>query len=232
MSTRSGRERYRRVVESRQSADRTQQMRDTLAGGIVRGQTMDLGDMSGDVAEPVVASFVWFGERFRVNPDLTETVVVDLFEAASRLKVTDPEQFAVAKDYVREHIHPDDFERLWLLAKSKRQNLEKMMTLCWGILEGIAERPTPPPSGSSDGRPGIKPNSVRGASDQGAGEPTIAEHLRAAPGPGEANSQPEWWPDGVPYNPAAAKYVDRFEQEGRPDKADMLMVAQEARAGR
>lgn len=231
MSTSKGRERYRRVVEQR-SGGRAQDVRRVAADGFVRGRSIDLGDMSGEEAEPIIASFTWFGERFRVNPDLTETVVVDLFEAAQRVKIDDPEQFSAAKDYVREHVHPEDFERFWRLVKAKRQNVEALMSLCWGILEGVAERPTPPPSGSSGGRPDIRQSSERGASDRGADVPTIAEHQRGALEQEVANSAPDWWPEGVAYNPIAEKFVDRFEAEGRPDKADMVMLAQEARAGR
>jgi hypothetical protein len=238
----TGRRGTRRVQYYRQSDDRgalrdeftrraqSEQVKQTTAGGFIRGHAVDLGDMSGEVADPVEATFVWFGERFRVNPDLTETVVVDLFEKAQRVKVDDPEQFSAAKDYVREHIHPDDFDRFWQVTKQKRQNVTALMRLCWGILEGIAERPTPPPSDSSAGRPDTNRNSPRGASAPGGDAPTIAEHLAVQarqPDPERA----DWWPETVPFNPVAAKWVDRFEAEGRPDRANQLMLAQEARAG-
>lgn len=219
MSTRSGRERYRRVTEARRPAAPP-----SADGGLIRGVHINLGDLAGETVEPVTATFTWFGEQpgsraqYRVNPDLTETVVIDLFEQAQSIKVTDVEQITGAKAYVREHIHPDDFERLWRSAKANRQNTLALMTLCAGLLEGIAERPTTPPSDSSVGRPDIRQSSARGAS-----VPVADVSLPDVPG---------WWPDGVPYNPSAVKWVDVFEAEGRPDKADMLMLAQEARAGR
>lgn len=220
MSTTSkGRERYRRVVEAR----RPEPVRDAAAAGFVRGVAMDLGDLAGETAEPIVATFTWFGEtagsraKYRVNPDLTETTVVDLFEQAQSIKVTDVEQVTGAKNYVREHIHPDDFERFWRAAKANRQGLASLMALCSGLVEAVAERPTGPPSDSSGGRPDIRQSSVRGASVPADTEP--------------APSEDEWWPEGVPFNPVAAKFVDKFEAEGRPDKADLLMLAQEARAG-
>lgn len=190
-----------------------------VEGQIARGQAMDLGDLGGEAVEPVLATFTYFGRQFRVNPDLTETVVIDLFEEAAKVPMpSDPrdlkpedvvKNLEQSKGYVREHIHPDDFDDLWATARANRQSMQSVMELCWKILELISERPTSPLSDSSDGRPNTNQNSPDGASD-----PASAE----------------WWPDDVPYNPAAVKYVERFQDEGRPDKANIIMLAQEARA--
>lgn len=203
--------------------------------GIVRGQAMDLGDFGGEAVEPVLATFTWFGRRFRVNPDLTETTLIDLFDAAAKIQVDgavpDPsrmstEELAAAsrravadaeqsKNYVREHIHPDDFDDLWATAKANRQGMQALLELCWRIIELVSERPTSPPSGSSGGRPDISRSLPHGASPPAAPD-----------APGAAS----WWPEGLPYNPTAAKFVEQFEQDGRPDKANIVMLAQEARA--
>jgi hypothetical protein len=186
-------------------------------GQIVRGQSMDLGDLGGDAVEPVLATFTWFGERFRVNPDMTETTLIDLFEMARRVDVDpdliDPNQLDFSKGYVREHIHPDDFDRLWKTARANRQGIQQLIQLCMRILGLVSERPTAPPSGSSDGRPVTSQNLPDGAWSR-------ADDARAA----------EWWPEGLPYNSTAARVVERLEGEGRPDKANFVMLAQEARA--
>lgn len=196
---------------------------ETVEGGLIRGRHIDIGDLGGETAAPVLASFRWFGERFRVNPNLTETSVVDMFEAAQKVTVTDPKQFELSKDYVREHVHPDDFDRFWSLARAHRQGIADLMTLCWKILEQVAERPTTPPTDSAGGRPDIRQNSPAGASDR-----VVDGSVVPAPA---SDPAADWWPEGVPFNPVAAKYVDRFEAEGRPDKANFLMLAQESRAG-
>jgi hypothetical protein len=189
---------------------------------IVRGQVMDLGDLGGEEVEPVLATFTWFGERFRVNPDMTETTLIDLFEVASKVDVDpeslDPKQMDFAKGYVREHIHPDDFDRLWKTAKANRQGIQPLMGLCMRILGLVSERPTVPPSGSSAGRPVTSQSLPDGVSSP------------AAPAEPEVPGYAPWWPEGVPYNPTAVKFVERFEAEGRPDKANIIMMAQEARA--
>jgi hypothetical protein len=196
----------------------------TVEGEIVRGSAMDLGDLGGAAVDPVIATFTYFGRQFRVNPDLTETTIIDLFEEAAKVQMPadpkdmKPEQALAnmeqSKGYVREHIHPDDFDDLWSTARANRQGMQALMELCWKILELISERPTSPPSDSSAGRPDIRQNSPAGASSPDVADPTGAE----------------WWPDGVPFSPVAAKVVDRFQQRGRPDLANQIMIAQEARA--
>lgn len=194
-------------------------------GEIVRGRQVDLGDLSGDAVDPVLATFTYFGKRFRVNPDLTETTVIDLFEQAAKVRLRDPreemtaaevmESAERAKDHVRQHIHPGDFDAFWAAAKANRQGVTPLISLCWRIVDLVSERPTPPPSGSSDGRPATSRNSPDGASSPGGGEPEI---------------DGSWWPEGLPYNEAAVRVVERFERQGRPDLANQIMVTQENRA--
>ena len=215
---------YAYPAQMQRNPDARTRRQQTEQPAIVRGQMLDLGDMGGEEVEPVLATFTWFGERFRVNPDMTETTLIDLFESASQVDIDDPEsldpkQMEFAKNYVREHIHPDDFDRLWATAKRKRQGLDPLMTLCMRILEMVSERPTAPPSGSSDGRPVINQSLPDGVLSPDA-----------PVGRAEPEGLAPWWPQGVPYNPTAVKYVERFESEGRPDKANIIMMAQEARA--
>lgn len=194
---------------------------------IVRGHAMDLGDLGGEVVEPVLATFQYFGKTIRVNPDLTETTIIDMFDAAAKVKVTDPrlvnEEDAAAilgqaeqtKNYVREHIHPDDFDEFWATARANRQGVQRLMQVCWKIIELISERPTSPPSGSSDGRPATRQSSPAGVSSPDDDAPEI---------------DGSWWPEDVPYNPAAAAVVEEFERRGRPDLANQIMVTNELKA--
>jgi hypothetical protein len=179
----------------------------------IRGQEIDAGDLSGKTYEPIVASFTYFGERIRVNPNLTETVVVDLLEMSENVQVGDPRELVAAKDYVREHIHPDDFDDFWAAAMENRQGVTDVITVCWKLLERITDRPTTPPSGSSDGRRDTPMSSPAGASG-----PVI-----------ESEVVP---PQSGNLADVAGHFIAKFEGQGRPDLACQIAIAQEAREAR
>jgi hypothetical protein len=190
------------------------------------GQPIDLGDLTGEVVEPVYATFSYFGERYRVNPDLTETLVVDLLAEAAHVDLDDPrsagrteptvaQNAERSKDYVRQHLHPDDFEEFWRVAKANRQSVEALLALCWRLLALVAERPTTPPSDSSAGRPITSQNLPDGASSLVADEAAI---------------DGSWWPEELPRNDSAIRVVEQFEARGRPDLANQIMVTQEQMA--
>lgn len=192
----------------------------------VAGQALDLGDLSGEVVEPVYATFTYFGEQYRVNPDLTETLVVDLLAEAAHVDLEDPrsegrttptvsQNAERSKDYVRQHLHPDDFDALWSAAKANRQSVTDLLKLCWRLLALVTDRPTTPPSDSSGGRPVINQSSPDGAS-------SLADDEAAVDG--------SWWPENLPRNDSAIRVVEQFEARGRPDLANQIMVTQEARA--
>lgn len=206
-----------------------------------QGQVLDLGDLSGEAVEPTYAEFSYFGSRFRVNPDLTETMVVDLLAEAAHIDIDDPrsrldpsdpeselrtsptvaQNAERSKDYVRQHLHPDDFAAFWELAKANRQSVEQLLKLCWTLLGRVTARrgegmvPTTPPSDSSDGRPVTNLSLPDGAS-------SLADDEAAVDG--------SWWPKDLPRNDAAIRVVERFEARGRPDLANQIMVTQEQMA--
>lgn len=181
----------------------------------VRGQEIDAGDLSGSHVEPIIATFGYFGRRFRVNPNLTETVVVDLLEMSQNVEVGDPRELVAAKDYVREHIHPEDFDEFWHTAMDNRQGVRDVITVCWKLLERITDRPTTPPSGSSDGRRDTPTSSPVGASER------VIE-----------SEATEGLPDGGNVQGIAEHFTRKFEAEGRPDKALQIQIALEAREAR
>lgn len=178
----------------------------------VRGREIDAGDLSGETVEPIIATFGYFGRRFRVNPNLTETMVVDLLEAGSDVEVNDPRQLLAAKDYVRDHLHPEDFDDFWETAVDNRQGIQQVIRVCWRLLEQITERPTTPPSDSSDGRLDTPTSSPAGASG-----PATASVPVSAPRTVEE---------------IADHFIGKFEGEGRPDLAAQIALAAESRAAR
>jgi hypothetical protein len=183
----------------------------------IRGREIDAGDLSGDVVEPVMASFTYFGKRFRVNPDLTETMVVDLLEAGEGIEVNDPRQLLAAKDYVRDHLHPDDFDEFWQTSIDNRQGVQAVIKVCWKLLEKVTERPTTPPSDSSDGRPDTATSSAAGASAP------ATESVPAEPSPVPASGN---------VREVGRHFAEKYEAQGRPDLANQVMLAVETREAR
>ena len=193
---------------------------------VTPGQARDFGDLSGEVVEPIYASFVYFGGRYRINPDLTETLVVDLLAEAAHVDLDDPrsegrteptvaQNAERSKDYVRQHLHPDDFDEFWRVAKANRQSVESLLAVCWRLLALASERPTSPPSDSSAGRPITSQSLPDGASSQEDDEAAV---------------DGTWWPDELPRNDSAIRVVEQFEARGRPDLACQIMVTQEQMA--
>ena len=183
-----------------------------------RGVDIDAGDLSGETVEPIQASFTYFGKRFRVNPNLTETMVIDLLESGEDIDdPEDPRQLVAVKDYVRDHLHPEDFDGFWQTAINNRQGVRQVVKVCWVLLERITDRPTTPPSDSSDGRRDTPTSSLAGASVP------ATENLPAA--------TPEV-PAGRDMQAVADHFIRKFNQEGRPDKALQIALAAESRSAR
>lgn len=147
--------------QRREYRKRVNQMQGVEPLRLIRsGAHIDMGEVGGAARDPVDATFTYFGDRFRVNPDLTEVTVVDLMDRASAVEELSEEGMRMAKDWLREHVHPEDFNAFWKLARNHRQTVTDLLTTAWQILGGITQRPTSPPSDSSGGRSNTTPNSV------------------------------------------------------------------------
>jgi hypothetical protein len=120
---------------------------------IRRGELIELGELAGQTREPLTASFKYFGEEYRVNPDLSELDVIDFLEGADLIEENDPQSIVMMKSFVRRNLHPDDFEDFWETVREHRQTIQEVMALMWKLIEGVSGNPTGQPSGSSAGRP-------------------------------------------------------------------------------
>lgn len=161
-----------------------------IEGQIQRGASADnvrrnvgigfsLGDLSGpDERGPLVASFTYFGETIRVNPDMTEVDMIDFLDDAENVKKDDPKSMLMVKEAARSHVHPEDFERFWALRKKHRQGVEQLMGTVWQIVGAVSGRPTGRPSGSSDGPPETSPSSPASSSPPDADPSDRAKYLR------------------------------------------------------
>src|ERR1700761_530724 len=123
---------------------------------IVRGAgAFSIGALTGEAVEQLTGDFGYFGERIRVNPDLTEVDIIDFLDRAEHVKADDPKSMIMIKEAARAHIHPDDFDLFWETRRKNRQGVQQLMGTIWGIVGGITGRPTSPPTDSSAGRPVI-----------------------------------------------------------------------------
>lgn len=99
-------------------------------------------------------SFGYFGETVRVNPDLSDLAMVDFVETGVAIQAMDGKGGLLAlKDMLRSLVHPEDFDRLWELAKANRQQIDDLDALAEAIVVSVTGRPTEQPSDSSDGLP-------------------------------------------------------------------------------
>jgi hypothetical protein len=137
---------------------------------IIRGRYIDLGDLDEGAEEvrELQAEFRYAGVKFRVHPDLSELVVIDLLEEGDAIDVHSPKAMIFAKTYMRAFVHPDDFGRFWALVLKRAPSVQKLMELSWKILGGITEGPTGGQSDSSDGQPATSQSSQHASSTPAA----------------------------------------------------------------
>jgi hypothetical protein len=106
------------------------------------------------VSKPKVSdSFGWFGHEIQVHPDLTDLVLMDFADEASRLDQDSPEALGFLKKQCRLIIAPESFDAFWRAAIDNGQTSIDLMTVMKTIIESTAKRPTALPSDSSDGQP-------------------------------------------------------------------------------
>lgn len=126
---------------------------------------MRIGDF-GTEPDPVSEehTFGWFGTDIRVNADgATDLAFVDFIEKAMEIDEEDPQSAMVVKSYMRQMVHPDDFDEFWRLAREHQQTTEGMMTLAAEVVAAVVGRPSKPSSDSPDGPSPIGTSSQDGS---------------------------------------------------------------------
>lgn len=111
-----------------------------------------LGDF-GTIKPKVADTFGWFGQEIRVNPRLTDLVLMDFAEYASSLDEDSPEVMQFMKKQMKLVIAPEDFAAFWQGALDNGQDSGDLMTVMKAVIETKANRPTLLPAGSSAGQP-------------------------------------------------------------------------------
>lgn len=114
---------------------------------------------------PLDMTFGWFGNTVRVEPNLTDTILIDFLKQASEITdETGPEAMRAVEDFLAAMVHHEDFATFMHVARGNRQTIEDLMKVAYSILEVATARPTHAPADSSDGRSATQNESTESAS--------------------------------------------------------------------
>jgi hypothetical protein len=110
----------------------------------------------------VDVDFTFFGETIRAHPQAGSASLAEFMANAGEISVDDVARGAkFILDFLRQVIHPEDFDRFWALAKEKRQDpMKDLMPIAEAIIEAITDFPTEPPVASASGPGSAVPKSV------------------------------------------------------------------------
>lgn len=111
-------------------------------------------------------TFDYFGVELRVNALAGEQAYIDFLEVAGELDERDPKVAIGVKNFMREIVHPDDFDVFWSLSRTKRQDTGDLFKLAQKIVEAVSGRPTEQSSGSPAGLHGTVPSSTAASYSQ------------------------------------------------------------------
>lgn len=117
-----------------------------------------------DTAAP--DDFEYFGVVIRTNPAATDLALTDFMEHAGAVDEKDPGVITIVKDFMRDLIHPDDFDKFWGLARRNGQTTEDLLAVQKAVVSAVVGRPTGRPSGSSGGRRRTPAKSRAGSSSR------------------------------------------------------------------
>jgi hypothetical protein len=109
----------------------------------------NIGDFGVEHDDFVELTFGYFGETLRVHPDAGELSYLDFMAKAMEVNEEDEtEGIKVTMDFLKQQIHPLDWDRFWSLALSNRQKLADLMLLSKAVVEATTGFPTTQPSDS------------------------------------------------------------------------------------
>lgn len=105
----------------------------------------------GRAYDRIELDFQFFGATIRVNPSVSKAAMVEFLAEAGGVNQNDEVAGArVIMQFMREIVHPEDFDTFWGLAKRERQDPEAdLMPIGHAVMEAVAGFPTGEPSGSA-----------------------------------------------------------------------------------
>lgn len=121
---------------------------DRLAGyTVVQGQF-------GSVRPEIRLAFPYFGEVIRVHPQASDIGWTKFLESVSHMdetQVNDMEALQATMNYVRQQIHPDDWDLFWSTSEKNAQNSMDLVATAKDIVAVVAGFPTGQPADSNRG---------------------------------------------------------------------------------
>ena len=112
----------------------------------------------GTTRPEVDLAFGYFGATIRVNPNLSELVLVDLFAGMAGGE-DGTEALTAITGMVDALVHPEDVPEFRTRCRANRQSTEDLAQLAVKLVEALTDRPTRQPADSSDGLPTTVTNS-------------------------------------------------------------------------
>jgi hypothetical protein len=97
-------------------------------------------------------TFDYFGETIRVHPHASDLALVDFMDQASGVDSENVYQaMQTMVEWLRQQIHPDDWDRFYAAAKGNGQQVGDLMHVAREITAAVAGFPTGESSGSPAG---------------------------------------------------------------------------------
>lgn len=95
----------------------------------------------------------YFDVEIRVtgDQDLAEIELAEFMDKALAIDETSPQAMTMARGFLRELVHPEDWEEFWSAVKRHRQGMEAQMAFARYVVEQITGHPTAAVSDSSPG---------------------------------------------------------------------------------
>lgn len=115
----------------------------------------------GTPKEPNDVTFEYFGVTLRLNPDVTDVAMIELFAGFGDVDeqgqpVGDSRTTREVLDQIRAVgetlIHPDDVDAFWKATRANRQDMSDLVQLSGQLMAAMTDRPTLLPSDSSGGQ--------------------------------------------------------------------------------
>lgn len=94
-----------------------------------------------------------FGEKFRPSGEPpSEFALMEFAEALDEIEENAAPGLAACMRLLRQAIHPDDWARFRTAARKHRAKVDELLPVALSAFQDAVDRPTGPPSDSSDGQ--------------------------------------------------------------------------------
>lgn len=127
------------------------------AGPQTAPETVSLGSFGQhrEAPEPVVLTFLWYGQSVRVSPDASELDLIEFMATAGDVDESDVLRLIPPMQrFLKSLVHPDDWPKFWQLSRANHADAaDDLLPLCWAIVAAVTGRPTERPAASTGGQP-------------------------------------------------------------------------------